>query len=243
MRLPAIKGVIDRRILVNYRAAPDVVAKLLPPPFRPQLVNGWAMAGICLIRLKQIRPAFLPGSVGLGSENAAHRIAVQWEDGDEARQGVYVARRDTSSRISVSLGGVLFPGEHHRAIFEVDERDGRYVVALDSADRQTHLRVEAHAASVLPSGSIFASPAEASGFFERGSLGYSPTRRPGEFDGLELRCRGWHVQPLEVDGVESSFFDDAARFPRGSVAFDCALLMREIDHEWHGRGSIRSPGT
>ena len=238
MRLPAIKGVIDRRILVNYRVAPEAVANLLPAPFRPQRVNGWAMAGICLIRLKQIRPAFLPGSLGFASENAAHRIAVEWDEGDEVRQGVYVRRRDTTSRINVSLGGVLFPGEHHRAAFEVEERDGRYLVKLDSADRETHLRVEARAASALPRGSIFASLAQASAFFERGSLGYSPTRRPGEFDGLELRCRDWHVEALDVDRVESSFFDDAARFPRGSVAFDCALLMRGIDHEWHGRKSI-----
>jgi hypothetical protein len=24
-------------------------------------------------------------------------------------------------------------------------------------------------------------------------------------------------------------------FPAGSVELDCALLMRGIDHEWHGR--------
>jgi hypothetical protein len=36
--------------------------------------------------------------------------------------------------------------------------------------------------------------------------------------------------------VESSFFNNRALFPVGSVAFDCALLMRGIDHEWHGRG-------
>jgi hypothetical protein len=38
--------------------------------------------------------------------------------------------------------------------------------------------------------------------------------------------------------VESRFFEDRALFPSGSVAFDCALLMRGIDHEWHGRESL-----
>jgi hypothetical protein len=51
MRLPVIRGVIDRRILVNYRVAPEVLAKTLPPPFRPKLYNGHGVAGICLIRL------------------------------------------------------------------------------------------------------------------------------------------------------------------------------------------------
>jgi hypothetical protein len=40
MRLPAIRGTIDRRLLVNYRVDPSVAARLVPRPFRPLLVNG-----------------------------------------------------------------------------------------------------------------------------------------------------------------------------------------------------------
>ncbi len=60
MRIPVIRGVIDRRILVNYRVDPEVLARMLPAPFRPKLVNGTGMAGVCLIRLKHIRPRLLP---------------------------------------------------------------------------------------------------------------------------------------------------------------------------------------
>jgi hypothetical protein len=41
-----------------------------------------------------------------------------------------------------------------------------------------------------------------------------------------------------VDLVESSFFDDRTRFPEGSIAFDCALLMRDLAHEWHARPQL-----
>jgi hypothetical protein len=50
VRLPTIQGIIDRRILVNYRVDTEVAARLLPAPFRPKLAKGYAMAGICLIR-------------------------------------------------------------------------------------------------------------------------------------------------------------------------------------------------
>jgi hypothetical protein len=70
MRLPAISGVIDRRILANYRVDPDCMAAALPRPFRPQLVDGYAIGGICLIRLKRVRPKLLPIPWGIGSENA-----------------------------------------------------------------------------------------------------------------------------------------------------------------------------
>jgi len=69
-------------------------------------------------------------------------------------------------------------------------------------------------------------------------LGYSPTNTETNFDGLELRTDSWSVQPLAIRDVQSSFFDDRETFPEGSVAFDNALLMRGIDHEWHGRAPI-----
>ena len=64
MQIPVIRGVIDRRILVNYRVDAAVLARLLPAPFRPKLVNGAGMAGVCLIRLRDIRPRFLPRWLG-----------------------------------------------------------------------------------------------------------------------------------------------------------------------------------
>jgi hypothetical protein len=239
MRIPVIRGVIDRRILVNYRVDPDILSSFLPQPFRPKLVHGVGMAGVCLIRLKQIRPRFLPPFLGISSENAAHRIAVEWDQEGERKEGVFIPRRDTSSKINTLVGGKLFPGLHHHATFRVQEQDDRYLIILDSDDKQTHLLIDGQVSRELPEESIFGSLQEASAFFECGSLGYSLTAKPGQFDGLELRSCTWQVQPLAVRNVESSFFEDRTLFPQGSVRFDCALLMRGIDHEWHGRETLR----
>jgi hypothetical protein len=197
------------------------------------------MAGVCLIRLKDIRPRFVPPVLGISSENAAHRIAVEWDQDGNTGEGVFIPRRDTSSRLNTLAGGRLFPGVHHHAAFRVREDDDRYRVELDSNDRRTHLLVEGRVAEGLPPTSVFRSLKEASNFFERGSLGYSVSAEPGPFDGLELRSFNWQVQPLAVDKVESSFFEDRALFPPGSVEFDCALLMRGIEHEWHGKRPLR----
>jgi hypothetical protein len=63
-------------------------------------------------------------------------------------------------------------------------------------------------------------------------LGYSVTQKPGRFDGLVLETRNWSVQPLEVDAVHSSYFEDPGRFPPGSIEFDHALVMRNLEHAW-----------
>jgi hypothetical protein len=243
MRLPLIRGVIERRILVNYRVDPAVLAPALPPPFRPKLYRGHGMVGICLIRLRGVRPRFLPAWLGITSENAAHRAAVEWDEGGRVREGVYIRRRDTSSRLNALAGGRVFPGIQWHARFTVRERDTHFEVALLSDDGVTSLSVVADVSSGLPAGSVFGSFAEASGFFEKGSLGYSGTPDPQRFQGMELRCQRWQVEPLAVSAVRSSYFDDRTVFPPGSIEFDCALLMRGIEHEWHGKSDLCCQAT
>jgi hypothetical protein len=239
MKLPALHGVIDRRVLVNFRVNPDVLQALLPPPFHPKLVRGVGIAGICLIRLKALRPTFVPSWLGISSENAAHRIAVEWRDASgRLCDGVYIPRRDTSSRINTLVGGRLFPGVHHHARFTVHETADRFEIALRSDDGGTELTLRASLAAALPKTSVFESLAVASAFFESGSLGYSATADPRRFQGLELRCLQWQVEPLAVEEVHSSFFANTAAFPPGSVEFDCALLMRGIRHVWQARDEL-----
>ena len=237
MRIPVIQGVIDRRILVNYRVDPDRLRRLLPDPFRPKLVGGWAMAGICLIRLRDLRPRHFPAVVGVSSENAAHRIAVEWDEGGESREGVFIHRRDTNSRFNTLVGGRLFPGVHHHATFCSSDSGDRYEVVMDSDDGVTSVAVRGRIGDSLPTTSVFPSARDASAFFERGSLGYSPGRGDGALDGLELCTTQWAVQPLDVEYVRSSFFDDRSLFPAGAALFDCALIMRNVPHEWHSRRS------
>ena len=232
-----MNGVIRRRMLVNYRIDAEVMRAYLPAPFAPKLHAGYAIGGICLIRLEHIRPLGLPGFVGVASENAAHRIAVEWTEANgETREGVYIPRRDTDSWLNHIAGGRIFPGEHQPATFRVTDDGGRIDFSMHSQDGQVAIEIEAHATDAFPATSCFATLKESSDFFQRGGVGYSVTHDPHRLDGIELKTRNWLVQPLAIDRVVSSFFDDKATFPADSVAFDHALVMRDIQHEWHGVG-------
>jgi hypothetical protein len=232
MQLPKVHGVIGRRLLVNFHADPRVIQRLLPSPFRPKLHAGQAVAGICLIRLEQIRPKRFPQMLGLSSENAAHRIAVLWDDEHGSHEGVYIPRRDTSSLMNHLAGGRLFPGEHQRASFRVDDAGDRIALRMTSADGRVQVDVAGREALALPADSIFRTVGEASAFFEPGSIGYSATASGQQLDRIVLTTHSWSVTPLEMERVASSYFADATMFPQGSIAFDCALIMRNIAHEW-----------
>ena len=144
MNIPTLAGTIKRRILVNFRADPEVIQKILPEGFRPKLQNGKAIAGICLIRLENIRPKYAPEFIGIDSENAAHRIAVEWDEDGETKEGVFIPRRDTSSRLNELAGGTLFPGEHNRAEFDVVESDDAIDFAMHSSDGKIDVRIHDH---------------------------------------------------------------------------------------------------
>lgn len=232
MRPPELQGVIRRRMLVNFRADPEVVRRLLPAPFEPKLHAGQALVGICLIRLEAIRPSGWPAWCGLSSENAAHRIAVEWTEGGERREGVFVPRRHTGSRLNRVAGGRIFPGEQLAARFDVEDAGGVVRLRMRAEDRRTTVEVVGQETDTLPADSCFATLADSSAFFAAGSVGYSANHGGARADGLELVTDQWTVKPLQVEAVTSSFFDDRSVFPAGSIRFDHALIMRDIPHRW-----------
>lgn len=224
-------GEIERRLLVNYRVEPADVRRLLPAPFRPQLVHGHAVAGICLIRLGSLRPAGLPAVVGRRSENAAHRIAVEWDTADGVATGVYIPRRDSDSWLNTVIGGRLFPGHHHRARFSVDETSTDLQVAFAAVDGSVTVDVAVRVSHEMTGSRLFATVDEASAFFERGAVGWSAAPGGG-VNGLQLETSAWRVEPVDVESVNSSFFDDTEAFPAGSAVLDNALLMRRVPVRW-----------
>jgi hypothetical protein len=209
----------------------------LPSRFRPKLHAGHSVAGICLIRLDSIRPRFVPRLLGLSSENAAHRVAVRWRADGATRRRVHSAPghrvgHEPSCRRS-ALPRRASPGSFHRA-------------------RELGPHRPQHAVRRSPS--VGEGPREAGGppsqlvvFFvsHRGvSLLRARVSRllrdadAGRLDGIELRTHGWSVEPLQVEEVHSSYFSDEARFPKESVVFDCALVMRNLGHEWHSADDL-----
>lgn len=172
MQLPELQGEIERRLLVNYRVDPEAIGRVLPHPFRPQLVEDAAVAGICLIRLGRMRPRRTPAWLGLRSENAAHRIAVEWDTPNGPKTGVYIPRRDSDSWVNTLVGGRAYPGEHHRAEFDVTETHDAVRVAYTSRDGSAHVDVAVQVTEQLDHSHLFADVHEASAFFETGAIGY-----------------------------------------------------------------------
>jgi hypothetical protein len=237
VRTNAIDCTIERRLLINYRIDPEVAMRHLPRPFRPHLVSGWAVGGICLIRLGELRPAHLPRAVGLRTENIAHRFAVEWDDDDGSHVGVFIPRRHTDSHLTALAGDRVFPGVHHLARFEVHDEGPDIHLSVSSRDGTLALTADARESATL-GGELFSSLDDAIAFFRRGSLGYSPSGRLGGLIGVRLECPRWDARPVDVDSVASSMFDDPHAFPAGSCTVDFGLVMRDLPAQWVTAGRL-----
>lgn len=236
MKLPLLDGIIDRRILINYRIRPREVKALLPPGVEPLVVNGYASGGICLLRLKKIGVKGMPSLLRIESENAAHRFLVKLKFPDGERPGVYIPRRDTDSILNEWVAGKMFSWPHSRATFSVYEEKGSYGVVVQRPDQQPILRVEAELADSFPPDSMFGSVEHASRCFEECEVGISPSAVGAKMKVITLKTHSWSVRPLQVKELQSTLFDDRSLFPMGTVRFDNALLMENIAHEWRPGG-------
>lgn len=227
-----MQGLIARRILVNFQVPLNELARVVPPPFRPLNVRGVGLAGVCLIRLEELRPRGLPRWFGLSSENAAYRVAVEWDQAGESHRGVYIPRRETSSRINALVGGRLFPGWHFFARFVTREIPRGYQITLQRPGGVELLSLEVVRATRLAANSVFSSLGEASEFFRQGSIGYSPCPVASRFEGLELDAADWRVEPLRLDNFRSTEHGLGELFSSAGTRWDSALLMTRISHCW-----------
>jgi Uncharacterized conserved protein (COG2071) len=231
--LPVLEGTIARRVLLNFRADPEVVRRLVPAPLEVAVQNGAAVVGVCLIRLAQLRPRGLPGFVGIASENMAHRVAIRYPTPEGPRDGIFIWQRHSDSALLCLAGGRLFPGVHHRARFHpVEDADGLWmeVRTEGGAVDVTFHASEAPAFAPTPAFPTFE---DARAFFARGDCGFSCSLDGGRLEAMRVKTRQWAMSPLVAADVRAAFYEAPSRFPPGSIAFDGAVVMRGIPHEWH----------
>ncbi|MDB4055767.1 DUF2071 domain-containing protein [Akkermansiaceae bacterium] len=229
-----VTGIIDHRILLNFRIDPEVMKKNLPEEFTPKVVGGYAIGGICQVSLSEMRAKGMPSIVGTGSHNAAHRIAVDSSQGE----GVYVTRRDTNSWLNTMSGGRVFPGVYSKANFDVSASGDLYSVRIENKKKELIMSISAEVVSELPEGSVFESTEEVSDFFKTGNIGWSSKEQSNQFDAIELKTVEWGMEPLKVKESFSAYFSNTSIFPKGSVEFDSAMIMRNLKHSWVSRDNL-----
>jgi len=217
---------LRRRLLIAYRLDAQVARDLIPAPLRPLLVDGRAVAGICVLGMDGIRPLGIRGRWGLRSENATHRIAVEWDEGGETRAGVFIFERYSSAAHAVLFGGRLFPGVHRWARFTIAEDRDRFAVSMSGPG--VSLSADVEVGDDTWDSALFATPEDASEFYRAGCVGWSRQHDGVTLERVTLSSTAWAAEGARLHGLRSSFFDS---LPAGAAEFDSVLVMRDIPLE------------
>jgi hypothetical protein len=221
-----IRGVIRNRLLVNAVVDPDEAAARLPDGLRPHLVEGGTVVGCCLLDLDHVRPPWLPAVAGRRLRAAAHRISVEWEDGDgETIVGVYVPVRHTDSRLAVALGGRLVPAVHEPARVELAAPGDGLTWSVDPVDATAGLAVRVVVSIPERSqGSSVCDPI--GGTCLRAAVGLSPDHR-GDLEGTRMDLAHRDASEVVVEQLASTYlggFSTAQPAP--------SYLLRDVDVTW-----------
>ena len=229
---PAVRGIITRRILVNYSVDLRNLESVLPEPFECREVGDWGrgIGTVSFARIEKARPRFTPKAAGISFESATHRVSAVRETESGEVDCVYVPRRDVSSRVCAAAGESLLPAEIDCADFRVEERNGVCRLRVDCGDWFAGVEVHETDRDEVREDSVFGSLVEASRFFCEGGVEYSPSG--DRYDGVELCPREWEMEPVEVIEAQSRFFEKL------DGVLDSAYRMEDIEHEWRPRSSL-----
>lgn len=225
-------SLVDRQLLINFRMDPAIVRQFLPVGVEPRVIHGFAIGGICVVRLnkRKLGPLIRIRE----SENVAHRFAIcppaATSHESQASSCVYVCRAHTSSRWNSFLGNRILAGRYHRANIDVEESPEVIRVKMTSRDKSSQLSFSGVTGCGHPMESIFSSIGEALRFLEQCSIRRAIESRSSGSNGISHRVSWKQLVPLRTQGLETSFFYDESRFPAGSIEFDSAFILRSREH-------------
>jgi len=219
-----LRGRIERRYLVVYRVDPDAAALLVPTGAHPLEYHGATLVSLCYTRLAAARSPLLPRSLRSARHHLAWRIPIQ--KGEEARRGVWVPRRETSSWLSARCSGALSRSEYHQARFELNDDDASLQLTVLRHPDELVLSLRARRGGELR-GSIFATPRQAREYM----AGDGPVTPPDPLAPLLDRLHvedDCTLEPLAVDEVHVPGFEDGVLLPAESADFDSLFCVTPV---------------
>ncbi len=219
--LSPLQRTLHSRCLVYYRAEPDVIARLLPEDVEPAVYRGYSLVG-----LRWTRCTGIPGF---------RRSAPVWDElsfcfpvasDDEGSHRVWVSRRETSSRFSAHWVSRVVRGEYELASFEVEDTPARLELTVEhDGTEELHLSAESRGEFV---GSLFLSTHQVEEYLQRS--GAIQPRNPLVPSAPDLAAAGgnWAIDPLAIYELRCPYFEDEARFPKGSLQQDSAFRLVRV---------------
>ena len=230
-RLPSVRALMEERLIFNYRLPAEHLEGLLPVPWlTPQLVDGSAVASVCVLRLSRIAAGSIPSFLGARSISTARRYGVL--DGrHNGSPAVFVTERTTNSTPGSFLTGIGFSARHEYVPASV-HRDGWSTLVTLGAGR-FHGRV---APAHQWSSSLFPALESFSTFLAEGVRSYGTSRHAGRLTVLDLSKEDSGYTPLTAQEIGGS---SVQPWMEAGAVLDSAARTANSRYRWTYHGLTR----
>jgi uncharacterized protein DUF2071 len=241
----AITAFFRHALVLAYAFPPEILEPLLPEGLALDTWSGpgkgcgrgWGFLAVALVKTEDLRPSFLPASMGRDFFLSGYRIFARLE-GEQSLRGLRILRSDTDRPLMARAGNVLTHYNYHLCEAEIEERDGergidmRWMVSTPrgEADLDVTARVGCELAS-LPAGSPFASIAEARRFAGPLPYTFDYEQATGSIIAVRATRQEWNPLPVEVD-VRRIAFLDSEPFCRTTPVLANAFYVRDVPYRW-----------
>jgi uncharacterized protein YqjF (DUF2071 family) len=227
-------------LVLTYAWPRQSLEPLLPPGLLLDTHNELGFTAIAFVQTEDLRPAFLPASLGLDFFLTGYRIFVRVADAPTLR-GLYILRSDTNRQTMVVLGNLLTHYRYRLADIHTEERDGRLAIRARTAAREADLDLVADLTSKpapLPAGSPFADLTEARRYAGPLPYTFDHDGSTGSIIAVKATRRDWNPEPIAVEAREASFLDSPDFFS-GNPVLANAFHVENVDYRWE-RGRLLS---
>lgn len=258
MTLPfTMYGRLTECLLMSYRTLAQSVRHLVPRCMELVTRDGWAFWNVVACRVEDLRPAGVPGCLGVSYHHVAYRLHVRARTATgQTLDGLYFVRSDADSALVGRFGNVLTDFRFQAADVELshskDAQTGDVVTLAVRGHRETDEAADALVRIAAACNgadhpfpihcSPFASRAEADQFLRYRPLGLS-TDLDGRYLHLAEVLRdesAWRERPVRVIEAHWKFFDALGQ---DDLHLERATRVDSLDYQWRlgGRAEVALP--
>jgi hypothetical protein len=232
-----IRARLVERFIFNFRLRPEKLDERLPADWlKPQVINGWAVASFCVLRLDHMTLLPIPPIIPFETVSCAYRCGAIDASGVTATPTVYITDRNTDRPLVAHLGPLLLadtiPPVHATIAkspgtveISVSQMNGQRLFAADVDTDDPPADLESQ---------VFASVDGFVDFIKAGSSSWTPSVKAGKLARVDLakEDHGYSALRAEVDfNALASLWRDA------DMEFDsCVRAAGGGAYTWTYRG-------
>jgi uncharacterized protein YqjF (DUF2071 family) len=219
--------------LVNFSVNADVMQRLLPAPLVPDVYEGEAFLSIVIADMDRMRPAFLPGILGVTYNQVVYRVVVQCQ----GRRGVHFIRSDADNGFMCLMGNLLTFFNFHRAHMTW-KPEGHYLHfdLFTRADHRADIHATfdlGHASQMMPDSSIFDNLEEAKHFLVELYDAFAPDPSTHRVSRVHIDREDWDISVINDVRMHYQFMQSGPTFSTAQARLDSVFYVKNLPYFWH----------